>query len=120
MRQVLEGASLPDTAQVLRADPVGDGMGGDTQTFDNTTEIYAALACDIALPTGGTPAISMLGQVLAERVGNRTIMVATFPAGSDVQAGDRIIASGRTYEALKHINAGPWEIGRRVMGVAIE
>ncbi len=111
MRDAVEADALPDTAQVKRFASTGDGIGGRTKT---PTTVASALPCRLSLPTGGNPGLTMMGQTIAERLGNRVLMIATFAANSDVQDNDQIVVGGRTYEVLMIIN-GSWEIARRAM-----
>lgn len=113
MRQAVIHA-LPDSAEVRRASATSDGLGGQ----DIAWTTIATLSCRLSLPTAGVPGMSMLGQMLGERIANRVIFVASFPANSDVRDGDRIIVDGRTYEVLSVIN-GSWEIARRAIVVEV-
>lgn len=115
MRQAILEA-LPDTGQVTRPTRAADGLGGQTVTY---TTAIAAVACRLSLPTGGTPGISQLGKEIAERLGNRTIFVASFPYNTDVRDGDRLAVNGKTYEVLAIIN-GSWEIARRAMVARVD
>lgn len=113
MRQAVIHA-LPDSAEVQRATALSDGLGGQTIVWITVT----TLPCRLSLPTSGTPGITMLGQMLGERIANRVVFVASFLASSDVRAGDRIIVDGRNYEVLSVIN-GSWEIARRAIVVEV-
>jgi len=111
MRQTVVDQALPDLADIQRPSKAADGVGGRTTTWDTIEE---GVACRLSHPTGGTPGSTTLGQLIAERLGNRVLFVASLAAETDVQDGDRLVVSGRTYEILRVVN-GSWEIARRAM-----
>jgi hypothetical protein len=116
MRQAVEDEALPDTGLIQRATSVSDGMGGQTKTW---ATVIASVDCRVSMPTAGTPGLSLLGQQFGDRIANRDVLVASFPALTDVRDGDRLVVGGRTYELL-NVFGGSWEIARRAMVVLVE
>ena len=103
-----QALALPDTATITRPTRVSDGAGG----FTTTPATVATAACRAAR--------SRPREILG---GEREVTLAdwtlTFPYGTDVQAGDTVTSSGRTFQVIG-ILAGSWETARRAYCVGIE
>ena len=96
-------AVYPDTGTITRASRVTDGEGGMIATYATVTTASCWLD-----PTGKAAEIL---QVYAERIGERQATTINFPAGTDVQEGDRVTIGGVTWEVLG-ILSGSVEINR--------
>jgi head-tail adaptor len=110
MRSTLD-ESLPGTAVIQRKSLTADGQGGNSETW----AAAGTVACRIAPVTSH-------GQDEGEGAG-RTLQTAdftaTFLAGTDVIAADRIISGGITYEVAKVNGPRSYELSRRVDVVVV-
>lgn len=101
-------ASMPDTAQVLRATTTPDGEGGQTTTWT----VIATVPCRVA-PADITPA----ERELAVQVLPRTLWRITVPVQTDVVGRDRIIVGSRTFEVLGVLDLRSLGLSTRVVAV---
>lgn len=88
MRETCEDA-FPDSATVQRLSSTPDGIGGQTVTVASTH----SLPCRIAEPSGRDRERAFSLQLDIERV-------MVFAHDGNLQATDRVVWSGKTYEIL--------------------
>jgi len=98
MRQT-QNSALPDVADILRPAVAVDAVGEPVETL---TTVATGVACRISPNRQGKQAI------VGERIVDVAPYVVTFPYGTDVRAGDRIVSGGATYEVLGVRVAGNW------------
>jgi hypothetical protein len=106
--QAAADLALPETGAIYRATLSSDSMGGFTESW----VLQSSPACRVDAPSG-----AILAEY-AERIAGRQAMVINCPASTSVQAADRVIVSGVTYEVLGVLTQS-WEITRRVVGVRL-
>jgi head-tail adaptor len=100
-------AVLADTVIIDRPVTVSDGGGGETSTWQTVTTVPGTIAMIRASGAGAQDA-TRTGQVV-----DTTDLIATVPAGTDVQAGDRLTIDTSVYEAVR-VRPRTLEVTRRV------
>lgn len=108
-----EALTLPDTCAVHRKSSVSDGRGGQTESYAVVSGM-STLAC--RLSAGGNQADE---SITAEQMRNRSYWIITFTQGVDVRDTDRIVIGSRTFEVMKALAHGAWEMARRVQCVEV-
>lgn len=102
MRAVAAQA-LPGTAVIQTESFTDDGGGGGTLGWSAA----GTVSCRIAPMTGSE-------RDIADRVAEDAESVVTLPADTDIDASDRLLIDGRTYNVLHVRERDAWELTRRV------
>lgn len=104
-----ERLTLPETATVQRVTRTPNDSGGWTET----TATVATVAARIA-PAGGSGARNAEGRI---EVTDQWWL--TFPAGTDVDTGDRVVVGARTFNVDGPDGGRSYEITRRVVATEV-
>lgn len=104
--------ALPDTCTIQQKTLTSDGMGGYTEGWtDRATDV----ACRLA------PATYRPGeQVIAEQQVGSSLWQLTLPAGQVIEASDRVVVAGVTYEVVGVHSGGAWETAKRALLIRLE
>ena len=97
---------LPDAGRILKHTTESDGAGGKIETYVPGEE----LPCRIA-PVGRTAG---RGSGAGDRISEASTHIATFPAGTEVRAVDRVEVAGTVYSVTGLRQYGALEFTRRV------
>lgn len=100
--RAMQVQTMASAAVVVRIARVSDGMGG-WETSETTAESPCRLS-----PSANMP----VAQIYAGRLGEGLPWRATFPAGTDVQEGDRVTVDGRMFEVLGVLAPYTYETAR--------
>lgn len=76
-----------------------DGIGGQTETWDNYGTVVARVS-----PSGAG-----LDDIIGGEVLNKTPWVVTLPVGTSVTERDRIVYSAQTFEVIRTNNPRSWD-----------
>ena len=101
--------NLPDTCTISRATLVADGMGGFTETWATV----ATVACRLGV--AGTRPNEVES---SEQLRNVADFVFTFPRGTSVLNGDRIVMGIRTFDVVKAQDHS-WQTAMRAQVVEV-
>jgi hypothetical protein len=93
---------------VLRRAEAREPGGGFVSTYSSVWEGLGRYAPSSAAQTE-----------IAARLNYTTSVTITLPAGVDVQADDRVVAAGRTFEVFAVLGRRTWEIVTRVLAAEV-
>lgn len=103
------GRTLPGTAVIHTATKASDGQGGYTWTYAASGTVDARLS-----PMSGGE------QTVGDRVAEVSPYVLTVAAETSIDADDRVVYDGVTYEVTAVRDRTPWELSRRVEVVEVD
>jgi hypothetical protein len=106
IRATLE-SQMFQTAQVYRRTLEADDAGGQT----GEPELITESICRV-MTADKRPGLSLIGQVIGERIENRDQFTITFPHDADVQEDDIVLVGSRQYRVLS-VSFGDWEFSLR-------
>ncbi len=104
MRMTAE-AALPSRGQIQRRTLTPDGYGGQTETWD----ALPLVSCRIHRDKTKTPEREQAGVITA--IGD---FILTLPWNAVIEAKDRIVINGTTYEIGEPVTDTSWRITRRL------
>lgn len=95
------------TATIQRKTLTPDGMGGNTESLTTVgTSVCRLSTADKRL------GLSLIGQLVGDRIENRDQYTIYFPHVTDVRADDLVSVDGRTFRVTS-VLYGDWEFTRR-------
>lgn len=101
MQTDAQGVILDQTCTIQRRSIASDGMGHSSESWP---AVHSNVACHLALPTGSYM------QNLADRLSELTTWVVSFPVGTDVLIGDRLIVGSDTLTVQAVYNPQSFQI----------
>ncbi len=120
VERLRSGVLFDQTAEIQRPVTIGDGLGGQTTTW----ETVATVPCRV-VPGGTQPRDSVGGEVAAgpwmasPRVSTIQTWVVSVPVDTDIRPQDRLIVDTRAFEVVAPLGPRSDEVRTRVACVEI-